>query len=163
MKTYSFDINKMIRWLMPYVLVKPVHYAWLQSLLVSVKNQFADFLTYRNQQLANATIDSSVNRLTQALWDTFDSTQSIYILHPEDFEDENFIYLQAEQEITGNDYLVADNHTPVDYDYLVSEYNTSIYRFLVMIPSSLGDKGPAIFAFVRRYVFFGLTFDVRTF
>jgi hypothetical protein len=162
MKTYSFDINKMIRWLMPYFLVKPTHYAWLQTLLVRVKNQYADFLIYRDQQLANATIDSSVNRLTQALWDTYDSTQSIYILHPGDYRDENFIYLEMEGETPGYDYLESDGHTPFDYDYLVAEYGSG-HDFIVMIPVILAGSTELIRAFVKRYVFFGISFTIKTF
>jgi hypothetical protein len=162
MKTYSFDINKMISRLMPDFLIKPIHLAWLQVINVTLKNRYADFLTYRQQQLANATINSSVNRLTQALWDKFDSTHSIYLLQSEDYLDEAFIYLESDGATPAYDYLVSDNVQPYDYDFLNTEYNTN-YNFIVRIPVALIAQTKAIYDFVNTYVFSGITFTIETF
>jgi len=124
MTTFSFDINKMIKWLMPSFLYQPIHYAWLQVLLAPMVNQYTAFLAYMQLQLKNATIDSSVNRLTQALWDNFDSTY--------------------------------------DYDFLADELN-STYNFTVWIPIALVGDTTLINAFVSKYVFSGITFQILTF
>jgi len=147
---------------MPAFLVRPVHYAWLQTLLVSVKNQYTLFLTYRQQQLANVTINSSVNRLTQALWDNFDSTQSIYLLQNTTYQDEALVFLESDGATPAYDYLIADNHTPVDYDNLNVEYGSN-YNFVVRIPSALAGSTSAIQAFVSRYIFSGISFTIQTF
>ena len=162
MKTYSFDIRKMIRWLMPYFLYKPKHYAWLQVLLAPVINQYNAFLAYRQLQLANATINSSVNRLTQALWDNFDSTQSIYLVQNENFQDEAYIYLESDGVTPEYDYLESEDHEPAVYDYLESELFTNV-NFIVRIPVAIVADSELIYAFVKKYVFSGITFTIETF
>lgn len=147
---------------MPYFLVKPKHYAWLITLLAPVKNRYADFLTYRNEQLKNATINSSVNRLTQALWDKFDSTNAIYLLQNNPFEHGAFIYLESDGASPSYDYLESDAHTPDEFDYLDSDYNAN-YNFIVRIPVALVGDTAAIYAFVKKYVFAGITFTIETF
>lgn len=162
MKFYTFNINKTVRQLMPGFLVKPIHLAWLQTINVSLKNLYADFLAYMALQRANATINSSVNRLTQALWDNFDSTQSIYILQNTNYQDEPIIYLLADGASPTYDYLISDAHTPNDYDYLSSEFDTD-FNFIVRIPVALAASSAAIYAFVAKYVFAGISFTIETF
>ena len=147
---------------MPYFLVKPIHYAWLQTLLVPMKNRYAAFLTYRQQQLADATIDSSVNRLTKALWDKFDSTESIYILQNDDYQDEPFIYLESDGATPAYDYLESENHIPQEFDYLEGELNSNV-NFIIRIPVAIEGQYELIYAFVKRYVYSGITFTIETF
>lgn len=160
MREYRFDVFKTIRQLMPYFLIKPVHYAWLKTLLVSVKNRHAEFLIYKQLQLANATVNSSVNRLTQALWDNFDDTHTIYILQNTNFQDEPFIYLESDGVTPAYDYLESESHTPDEFDYLDGEL-TSNYNFIVRIPSALTGQQELIYAFVKKYVFSGITFTIE--
>jgi len=162
MKNYSFDINKMIRSLMPFFLIQPIHYAWIQTLLVTIKNRYADFLVFRQQMLADATINSSVNRLTKALWDKFDNTNSIYILQNTASLEEAYIYLDSEGATPTFDYLESEDHEPFDYDFLDSEFNGD-YNFIVRIPVAIASSSTAIYAFVSRYVFSGITFTIETF
>ena len=162
MKNYTFDIDKMIRWLMPVFLFQPVHYAWLQCLLVTVKSSYVDFMTFRALMLANATINSQVNRLTKALWDNFDSTNSIYITQSTVFFEESFIYLETEGATVQYDYLESEDHTPFDFDYLESEYSADV-NFIVWIPIAIVGKTAQIYAFVKRYAFSSLTFSIQTF
>ena len=147
---------------MPYFLVKPIHYAWLVTLLAPVKNRYADFLAYRQQILMDATIDSSVNRLTQALWDKFDVTNSIYLMQNTVFQDEAFIYLESDGATPQYVYLESDAHEPYTYIYLDAEYNSN-YNFIVRIPVALVDQTAAIYAFVKKYVFSGISFTIETF
>jgi len=162
MTTFSFDINKMIKWLMPSFLYQPIHYAWLQVLLAPMVNQYTAFLAYMQLQLKNATIDSSVNRLTQALWDNFDSTDSIYITQNDAYDDEDFIYLTSDGATPAYDYLISDEVEPYDYDFLADELN-STYNFTVWIPIALVGDTTLINAFVSKYVFSGITFQILTF
>lgn len=161
MKNYTFDVNKMIRWLMPYFLLQPIHYAWLQTLLVTVKNRYADFLAYRDLQLRNATVDSTVIRFTKGLRDEFED-DTIYILHPEDFLDQSFIYLASEGATIEYDYLASEDHSPVDYDYTEAEYSLN-WDFIVRIPVALAGSIDAIRAYVKKYAFSGLNYTIETF
>jgi len=147
---------------MPSLLVKPIHYAWLKTLLVSINNTYAQFVVFINQQLADATIDSSVNRLTKALNDKFDPTGSIYLLQNDDYLAESFIYLETDTASPEYDYLESEDHEPADYDYLDDEYSHD-YNFIVRIPVAIADKSAQINRFVGRYVFSGIKYTVETF
>jgi hypothetical protein len=160
MKNYTFDIDKMIRWLIPFFLFQPVHYAWLQTLLVSVKSNYVDFMAFRAQMLADATINSQVNRLTKALWDKFDNTQTIYLQQNAGVFEQTFIYLESEGATIQYDYIESEGHTPEEFDYLDSEYTADV-NFVVWIPAAIGDNQAAIYAFVKRYIFSGITFSIQ--
>jgi hypothetical protein len=162
MKNFTFDIRKMIRWLMPYFLYQPKHYAWLQVLLAPVINQYTAFLAYRQQQLTNSTINSSVNRLTQALWDNFDAKQTAYIVQNQNYQDEAFIFLEADGATPEYDYLESEEHEPAVYDYLESELFSNV-NFIVYIPVAIAAQSELVYAFVKKYVFSGISFTVQTF
>jgi len=162
MKNYTFDIDKMIRWLMPFFLFQPVHYAFLQCLLVTIKSSYTDFMAFRAQMLAEATIDCSVIRLTKAMWDKFDTTNSIYLTQTTDFFEETYIYLDSEGATIQYDYLESEDHEPFEFDYLDSEYVANV-NFIVWIPVALAGSTAEIYAFVKRYVFSSITFSIKTF
>jgi hypothetical protein len=161
MKTYSFDINKTITQLIPWFLRKPVITGFAQCLCVPLKTMYADFLTYRQATLRNATIDSTVIRLTQALQDEFNNT-GIYILHPNDPGDESFIYLRQDHSIPEFIYLGADNHTPVVYIDVSNIYTNSI-DFTVRVPVALAAQVNQIYAFVKKHVYSSINFNIQTF
>ena len=147
---------------MPCFLLKPIHIAWLTAINVSLTNRYADFLAYRLLTLRNATITSSTIRLTQALWDNFDSTNKAYILQNTTFHQSVYVYLYNENPAPLFDYLNADNHS-LEYDYLFSEDSLIGGNFTVRIPVAIASKKQAVIAFVKKYVFSGITFSVETF
>jgi hypothetical protein len=147
---------------MPFFLLNPIHIAWLTTLNITLKNRYADFLTYRQLTLANATVNSSVNRLTQALWDNFDSTQKTYILQNSTFHQASYIYLTQEHQLVEYDYFTAEGK-PTDYDYLNIESSLIGVNFVVRIPVAIAAKTNIITAFVKKYVFSSMTFSVETF
>lgn len=161
MRAYRYDVKKMIRWLMPFFLIKPKHLAWLETLLLPVETMYVDFLVYREQQLKEATITSETNRLTRALRDKF-LNETIYILHPDDYLDQAFIYLESEGASPEFDYLDEENHAPLTFDFLDEEYNSQ-FDFIVRIPDILAGNTDAIRAFVKKYIFSGITFTIETF
>ncbi len=161
MKQYRYDVKKMIRWLMPFFLIKPKHLAWLETLLIPVKTLYANFLVYRQQQLREVTITSEVNRLTRGLRDEF-LDETIYIIHPDDYLEQSFIYLEREGATPEFDYLDSEDHQPYAFDYLDEEFNSQ-YDFIIRIPEYLIGKSDAIRAFVKKYIFSGITFTIETF
>ncbi|MEB0302401.1 hypothetical protein [Mucilaginibacter sp. 5C4] len=161
MRNYRYDVKKMIRWLMPFFLIKPKHLAWLETLLLPVKLMYDDFLVYKDQQLREATITSETNRLTRALRDKF-LDETIYIIHPDDYLEQSFIYLESEGASPEFDYLDEENHQPYTFDYLDEEFNSQ-YDFIVRIPEILIGNADAIRAFVKKYIFSGITFTIETF
>jgi hypothetical protein len=159
---YSFNINKMILWLMPEILIQPVHVAWLITVLAPLNTIYTTFINFKDDQLKAATITSSVIRLTKALWDQFDPTNAIYIIHPEDYMNEAYIFLQSEGAALQFDYLQSENHVPQDFDFLEVEYGLN-YDFVVRVPIALQAYNSAIYAFVKRYSFSSLTFTIQNF
>jgi hypothetical protein len=156
---FNIDLNKIIRWLMPHYLVKPKHIAWLTVLLSPVVWLYAQFLTYRDAKLLEATINSQVNRFNLALQQTF-GNNGIFILHPSAFLTQNYIYLELEGATPEFDYLAIDAHTPVDYDFLQLEYDSEI-DFIVRVPTALASMQDVIAAFVNKYKFYDKRFRIE--
>ena len=147
---------------MPYFLLKPIQVAWLTTLNITLKNRYSDFLAYRQLTLANVTINSSVNRLTRALWDNFDSTQKIYLLQNATYHQSAYTFLSNEYHPPLYDYLKSENLS-TDFDYLAIEETLAGVNFVVRIPIALATKKNAIYAFVNKYIFSSVTFKVETF
>lgn len=156
---FNIDINKLVKWLMPHYLFKPKHYAWLKVLVAPLVWLYDQFLIYRAAKLREATINSQVNRFTQALQETF-SNAGIYILHPGVYLDQAFIYLEIEGATPEFDYLAIDAHTPVDYDALQSEYDVET-DFIVRVPVALTSMQDQITAFVNKYKYYGKRFKIE--
>jgi len=161
MRTYSFDVNKLVRRLVPYFLLRPVQVAWIETILSPIQSLHSDFLAYRLSQLKSATITSESNRLTKGLQDYFNDN-TIYIIHNTDYLDEAFVYLQNEGATPDYDYTNAEAHTPVVYDFVQAEYGVQI-DFIVRIPLSMASLSNAVYAFVKKYVFTGINFKIETF
>lgn len=161
MRAYRYDIDKTIGQLMPFFLVKPKHKAWLESILVPIRTGYADFLVYRKQQLKNATVNSQVDRFTQALRDQFSDDQ-IHLVHLNDYLDSAYIYLSREGASPEFDYLAKEAHQPVGYDFTDLEYGGQ-YDFIIRIPMSLSGSSSEILAFAKKYVFTGINYTTETF
>lgn len=158
---FDINVNKLIKWLVPHFLNKVKHLAWLQVLLFPVAWLYSEFLIYRDDKLNEATINSQVNRLTEALRHKFlDNT--IYIIHITDYINQAFIYLELEGAFLEYDYLASENHVPVDYDFTQAEYDSQ-YDFIVRIPVALVGQTDVITAFVNKYKFSSKRFIVETF
>ncbi len=147
---------------MPAFLFQPVHYAWLQTITIPFANIYAQFVAFKQQALSDATIDSTVIRLTKALNDKFDPTGSIYLLQNANYLEQNFIYLEADAATPAFDYLESEDHQPYDFDYLDGEYSTD-FDFIVRIPVAIAAKSAQIHKFVGQYAFSGLIYTVETF
>lgn len=156
---FNIDINKLVKWLLPHYLNKPKHYAWLKVLTSPLVWLYDQFLIYRSAKLREVTINSQVNRFTQALQYTFNNA-GIYILHPRVYLNQAFIYLEIEGATPEFDYLYIEAHTPVDYDYLQSEYDAEI-DFIVRVPSALAALQDQISAFVNKYKYYGKRFKIE--
>jgi len=156
---FGIDINKMVKWLMPHFLFKPVHYAWLKLLLFPMTWTYSQFLVYRLDKLKEATINSQVNRLRLALRERFGS-DLIDIIHFSDYLNQAYIYLEIEGATLEYDYLEMENHQPVDYDYLTEEYDQE-FDFVVRIPQSLAAQWESIIAFVNKYKLVGKRFTLE--
>lgn len=158
---FGIEINKLIKWLIPHFLYKPKHKAWLETLLSAVAWLYAQFLIYRDEKLYEATTNSQVSRLTHALIRKFGDDR-IYIIHPDDFLDQAYIYLEIEGATPEWDWLAEEEHTPVDYDFLAAEYDNQ-YDFIVRIPAEIAGQAELIRAFVNKYKFSSKIFNVETF
>ncbi|MBD3748928.1 MAG: hypothetical protein IE931_05485 [Sphingobacteriales bacterium] len=146
---------------MPHFLVRPKHLAWLTVLLYPLVWLYDQFLVYRDDKLKEATINSSVNRFTRALRDKF-LDETIYIVHPFNYLEQAFVYLEIEGATIEYDYLDIEAHLPVDYDSLQSEFDSET-DFIVRIPVSLAEQTNEVSLFVQKYAFYGKRFRIETF
>lgn len=159
--SYSFNIGVIIKKLVPNVVRLPKMLAWLMTYTKPSQGLHTAFTGFRLQTLKDITITSQVNRLTQALQDKFNNP-GIYLVHPYDYLDAAYFYLFNEQHLPEFDYLFAENHAPVDYDYLFNEYDPDV-DFIVMVPIALALSADAIYAFTAKYVMAGRRFKVQTY
>jgi hypothetical protein len=156
----DFDLTKIVKWLTPHFLWKPKQTAWLTVLLFPLVWLYEQFLIYQLDKLKEATINSQVIRLTQALRERYNN-QGIIIIHFSDYINQAFLYLQLEGTFSEFDYLAAEGHTPVDYDFQQLEYNDQ-FDFIVRIPAAIAAQTDLITAFVNKYKLASKRFKVET-
>ena len=158
--TYSFNITKLIKsYLYPLFYQAKINGLLLAYLYPIVQKQ-SDFIAFKAQMDAQATINIQYNRMVQALRDKF-GDNTIDIIHPGDYLLSAFIYLSYEAHSPEFDYLASESHTPVEYDYLGGEYG-STYHYIVQIPTSLATQSAQIYAFVNKYNLTSRRFAVQT-
>jgi len=156
---YSFNINKLIDLLLANMFHKPAHVAWLRSGLKPLKTTYAELMTLRGSKLAEATITSSVNRITKALNDKFNAT-GIYLVHELDYVDSAFEFLAIDPHYDEFDYLGEENHTPPAFDFLSSEYDPD-NDFIVRVPNALALRVNEIKAFIFKHTMAGRRFNIE--
>lgn len=153
----SLNINKLIDAWLPELLRKPKLVAFLQSGLKPMQTLHTTFLTYRDAKLYEATITGETNRLEKALQDKFGA--GIYIIHPVDYLDTAYIYLETEPRQLEHDYLESENYQPKEYDFLESEY-TSDFDFIVQVPDALESLTNEIKTQLVKYALYSKRYTI---
>lgn len=156
---YSFNISKLLELLLAKMFHKPLHLKWLSSGLKPLKTTYSVLMALRAQKLAEATINSSVNRLTTALNDHFE-TDEIYLVHQLDYVDGAYEYLATDIHYEEFDYTDSEKHSPADYDYFSDEYDPD-YDFIVRVPDYLTYRINEIKAFVAKFTMAGRRFNIE--
>lgn len=154
---YSFDINKLIRQLLPPFLAKARMIAWLEVLLVPLNTTRIAFVAFVQQKRYQLTITSQVNRLERALRDRFESElitvesssvnqDAIYSV--EESQNQLFcIFTNAEAERGSAIYTIDEELIPFD--------------FVIYVPAALAGKADEIKAFVKYYAIAGKSFVIK--
>lgn len=137
---YSFDLNKLIKHLLPISLRKPKMIAfttWLMEPLRYVHEQLSTYISYTNNEL---TSDSRVIYLEKYLNDRFDpSIRRIKIVEA---SAEDYPYLRTYKEANTIYFRKHNEGSSV----VLRKYNErySYYGFTIEIDNSLGDLTPDI-------------------
>lgn len=134
-------------------------FAWLSLLAKPVVEIHSQFLAFRQEQLREITITSSVNRLTRALQDKFNNP-GIYLVHPLDYVNSAYVYQTIEPRLPEFDFLLEEDHEPVEYDFLLNELDRD-YDFIVRVPSVLALSVQNITSYVAKYVMAGRRFKIE--
>jgi hypothetical protein len=148
--TKIFDVlfKKLVVWLLPMPIRKPVHVAWLMAMLSPLTKLYNDFLAFRTSVLYYLNIDASVCKLEKLLNDRYDTVQRrIVITDPQEFDplwlyrkvenkpvflfrkSENkpvFLYTKAETSAFGVDFIIK---IPVFVVFDINELKSLIKRF----------------------------------
>lgn len=93
---FNLDINKLVLWLIPAFLRKPVMYAWLKTLcfpLIQVYNQFS---IKRTDNLYKIAHNSQVFNMEQVLNDRFDNAERRIYITDGLTKDRTYIYTPNE-------------------------------------------------------------------
>jgi len=126
---FDVDFNKLITWLLPPLLRKPIYYAWMRALCAPVVSLYNTFITQRNADLYRINHDSRVFSMQAVFNDAFDSvSRRIYIT---DGFNKSRIYL----------YTRAENEpvflSPSIYLYNPGDYADTGIDFIVWVPNAI--------------------------
>lgn len=126
---FNVDFDKLVLWLLPDFIRKPVLYAWVRSLCYPVVKQYEEFSQNRVNNLYKLNHTSQVFSITKVLNDRFDKNERrIYIT--DGFTKER-IYLH-----TNAEYKPKYLSTPI-YLHNPEDYADTGVDFIVWLPNAV--------------------------
>lgn len=157
----KYDINwkRLILWIIPEVLRKTLHVAWVVALIAPVVRLYFQFISFRNEIIYALTITPQVCYLEKALNDRFDSQQrGIYITDPEE-KPGLPLYLKVEVKPV---VLFTKAEAIAQILYTKSESGKFGVDFLVNVPSNVQFDLQELTAFLSNYKLPSKKFKVVT-
>jgi hypothetical protein len=145
MNKYLIDWRIFIEQRLPYVLRKPLHFAWIQSLIAPFIALHDGFKTAAAMFRIKATITPQVRILRGALNDAFDAVERRIIIV--DGVQEPFLFI----------YNGSENKPLFLKKYLTS---SSVASFEVHIPAALLSQKDVINFFVKTHKLAGVKFKI---
>ena len=158
---FNIDIKKLVFRLLPPFLRGDLNRAWIETLLKPFAVLVVDFNVFRDEKISELSYSGQSIQLERYLNDVFDKPlRRIRIKHYSDQPD--FDYLLSENgTIEDYDYLKSENVAP-GFIYLIGENTTTINTdFVVQCPASLSAAVAAIKARVDRYRVAGRRYTVE--
>lgn len=164
MAFFNVDFPTLGRQLLPVLWRKPVHKAWVLSLLQPIITVHELFMRFRADNLYFIVHTSQVCYMEAALNDMFDaSDRRIYIVDGT-FYDPEWLYLTPEDNPV---WLKEESEGTVPYPdvalYTDAETEEFAASFVVMVPTSLTFDIYQMKALIDRYRLPGKTYLIETF
>jgi hypothetical protein len=151
---FNIDFDKVVLWLMPEFLRKPIYFTWLKTLCSGVVALYDEFTIKRAATLYRLNHDSRVFSIEAALNDRFDSAaRSIYIT---DGLTKNRLYIYTPNEAKP----VGLGVVPL---YNASDYGDTGADFIVWVPNTVSltnQDNIELNAMVKLYKLAGKSFKI---
>lgn len=152
---FNVDFDKLLTWLLPALLRKPVFFAWVQTLCSPVKQLYDEFIAKRTTDLYVLNHDSRVFSIQAVLNDRFDNVNRtiyltdgfakprIYLYTPEENKPVYLnptipVYNEGDYGDTGIDFIVwvpnavaISNQDLIEMTSLVNKYKLASKRFSI--------------------------------
>lgn len=160
MNTNIFNIiyKKLVIWLLPKPIRKPVQVSWIMALLSPLTMFYNLFLAFRTSVLYLLDIDSTISKLQKLLNDRYDSQQRrIVIVDGAEFEPV-FIYQRGENKPV---FLYQKSENKPVYLYTKAEVGATTVDFVINIPVFVVADVSEVQALIRRFKLPGKTFKVQ--
>lgn len=155
---FNIDYKKLVIWLLPKPIRKPVHVLWLMALLSPLTMFYNLFLAFRTSVLYFLDIDSTVCKLQKLLNDRYDSQlRRIVIVDGAEF-DPVFIYQREENKPV---FLYQKAENKPAYLYTKAETGATTVDFVIKVPVFVVIDVSEVQALVRRFKLPSKTFKVQ--
>lgn len=163
MANYNWDIDDTIIMLMPSFLRKPRHFAWLKAILNPIKNLYAGFLVYRDEQIYEAYLTGQTIQLERLLNDLFDnSLRRIYIVHSLDLD--IILFLDEEAQPLEDVVLYLDSEAEPLEDLTLyrdlEDAGALPQDFRVIAPATLTSQQTEFEKRIDKYKLVQKTYDI---
>jgi hypothetical protein len=145
MNKYLIDWRIFIEQRLPYVLRKPLHFAWVRSLIAPFISLHDVFITAAAMFRIKAKITPQVRILRGALNDAFDAVERRIIIV--DGVQEPFLFI----------YNASENKPLFLKKFLTS---SSVASFEVHIPTAIVSQKDVIYFFVKTHKLAGVKFKI---
>lgn len=159
MNIFRIDYKKLVRILVPVILRKPAHIAWIQALCHPVNYIYQDFLRSREANLYRLKITPQVVYLQKLLNDRYDiDERRIRIRNAKRFNS-FFLYLEEESKPA---YVFLETENEPFYLFTEEEVGMRTADFYVIVPTSIIFDENEMRALLDMYKLAGKTYKIQT-
>lgn len=158
-KIFIIDYQRLVNWLVPGALRKPVTLAWLRVMMSQVVLLYQAFMRNRNANLYTLGITPQVCYLEKMLNDRFDNTaRGIWIGDP---QRSSALYLYRDDELKP-EWLYTDAENKPLVAYSDEEAGLRNVDFIVHLPAGLVANINEMKALLDMYKLAGKTYKIET-
>lgn len=155
---YRVYFRKLLRWLVPGILDRPIQTAWLNSLVAPLKSLYTAFLSFRESMLYFLSITPQVCRLQKLLNDRYDNQQRrIRIVDGVEYLP-LWLYTKAEAKPVA---LHRKSEGKPQWLYTRAECGATAVDFIIQVPVFVVFDLNEMIGLVRRFKLPSKTFKVQ--
>lgn len=157
-RIYDINFKKLVVWLLPKPIRKPVHVAWLMALLSPVVGLYNVLLAFRTSVLYFLSITPQVCRLQKLLNDRYDNDlRRIVIVDGKEY-DPVFIYRKAENKPV---WLFRKSEGKPLWLYTKAETGATAVDFIVLLPVFVVADLNEMRGLIKRFKLASKTFKIQ--
>lgn len=154
---FNLNYKKLVVWLLPKPIRKPVQVAWLLALASPVIRLFNEFQAFRQSVIYHLTISPQVCKLEKLLNDRYDTVnRGIWIDDAREYEP-LFLYQKAESKPV---HLYRKSENKPKYLYTKAETSALGVDFIIYVPVFVVFDINELSSLIKKYKLVSKTFKV---